>query len=143
MFTSSPPLGPFSLAQIRAQIQRGEIVGEHMIVDSDTGARKKVKDFPLLRDFARNSERQIEQNRRAHAEIRHEKSEKVKRILELNPSHSLIPKLKAIFLEDKADPRLKMYAALLLGQAHLAESGQLPDPAAFSKALADIMLRAV
>jgi len=71
--------GPFSLAQIRAQIQRGEIVGDHMIVDSDTGARKKVMDFPLLRDFARNSERQIEQNRRAHAEIRHEKSEKAKR----------------------------------------------------------------
>ena len=70
--------GPFSLAQIRAQIQRGEIVGEHMIVDSDTGARKKVKDFAPLRDFARHSERQIEQNRRAHAEIRHEKSEKAK-----------------------------------------------------------------
>ena len=70
--------GPFSLAQIRAQIQRGEIVGEHMIVDSDTGARKKVKDFPALRDFARHSERQLEQNRRAHAEIKHEKSEKTK-----------------------------------------------------------------
>jgi serine/threonine protein kinase len=70
--------GPFSLAQIRAQIQRGEIVGEHMIVDSDTGSRKKVKDFAPLRDFARHSERQIEQNRRAHAEIRHEKSEKAK-----------------------------------------------------------------
>ena len=62
--------GPFSLAQIRAQIQRGEIIGEHMIVDSDTGARKKVKDFAPLRDFARHSERQIEQNRRAHAEIK-------------------------------------------------------------------------
>jgi len=71
--------GPFSLAQIRAQIQRGEIIGEHMIVDSDTGARQKVKDFAPLRDFARHSERQIEQNRRAHAEIRHEKSEKAKR----------------------------------------------------------------
>jgi eukaryotic-like serine/threonine-protein kinase len=71
--------GPFSLAQIRAQIQRGEIVGDHMIVDSDTGARKKVKDFPALRDFARHSERQIEQNRRAHAEVRHERSEKAKR----------------------------------------------------------------
>ncbi len=73
--------GPFSLAQIRAQIQRGEIVGEHMIVDSDTGARKKVKDFAPLRDFARHSERQIEQNRRAHAEIKHERSEKAKRAL--------------------------------------------------------------
>jgi hypothetical protein len=71
--------GPFSLAQIRAQIQRGEIIGEHMIVDSDTGTRSKVKDFAPLRDFARNSERQIEQNRRAHAEIKHEKSEKAKR----------------------------------------------------------------
>jgi len=75
--------GPFSLAQIRAQIQRGEIVGDHMIVDSDTGARRKVKDFPLLRDFARTSERQIEQNRRAHAEIKHEKSEKAKRAFTL------------------------------------------------------------
>jgi serine/threonine-protein kinase len=73
--------GPFSLAQIRAQIQRGEIIGEHMIVDSDTGARQKVKDFSPLRDFARHSERQIEQNRRAHAEIKHEKSEKAKRAL--------------------------------------------------------------
>jgi serine/threonine-protein kinase len=71
--------GPFSLAQIRAQIQRGEIIGEHMIVDSDTGARQKVKDFAPLRDFARHSERQIEMNRRAHAEIKHEKSEKAKR----------------------------------------------------------------
>jgi serine/threonine-protein kinase len=70
--------GPFSLAQIRAQIGRGEILGEHMIVDSDTGARKKVKDFPALRDFARHSERQLEQTRRAHAEIKHEKSEKTK-----------------------------------------------------------------
>ena len=75
--------GPFSLAQIRAQIQRGEIIGEHMIVDSDTGTRSKVKDFAPLRDFARHSERQIEQNRRAHAEIKHEKSEKAKRAFTL------------------------------------------------------------
>jgi hypothetical protein len=70
--------GPFSLAQIRAQIERGEIMGEHMIVDSDTGARKKVKDFPTLRDFSKSSERRLEQQRRAHAEIRHEKTEKRK-----------------------------------------------------------------
>jgi serine/threonine-protein kinase len=70
--------GPFSLAQIRSQIERGEILGEHMIVDSDTGARKKVKDFPTLRDFSKSSERRLEQQRRAHAEIRHEKTEKRK-----------------------------------------------------------------
>jgi molecular chaperone HtpG len=72
-----------------------------------------------------------------------QKPEKVRRILELNPSHPLVAKLQALFQENKADPRLKLYADLLLGQAHLADSGQLPDPAAFSKAVAEIMLRAV
>ncbi len=66
-----------------------------------------------------------------------QKPTKVKRILELNPSHALVPRLQAIFKENASDPRLKLYAELLLGQAHLAESGQLPDPAAFSKVLAD------
>jgi molecular chaperone HtpG len=72
-----------------------------------------------------------------------QKAPKVKRILELNPGHALVPRLKAIFAENPSDPRLKLYADLLLGQAHLAESGQLPDPAAFSKVLADLMQRAV
>jgi molecular chaperone HtpG len=72
-----------------------------------------------------------------------QKSEKVKRILELNPAHPLIPKLQALFAENKDDPRLAAYARLLLGQAYLAESGQLPDPAAFTTALGEVMLRAV
>jgi molecular chaperone HtpG len=67
----------------------------------------------------------------------------LKRILELNPTHPLIPKLRALFAENKDDPRLALYARLLLGQAHLAESGQVPDPAAFSQVLADVMMRAV
>jgi len=71
------------------------------------------------------------------------KPEKVRRILELNPSYPLIPKLQAIFQENSADPRLKLYADLLLGQAHLAESGQVPDPAAFSKVVEEVMLRAL
>jgi molecular chaperone HtpG len=68
---------------------------------------------------------------------------KAKPVLELNPNHPLLPKLQAVFAEDKTDPRLALYAKLLLGQAHLADSGQLPDPEGFSKALADVMLRAV
>jgi molecular chaperone HtpG len=68
---------------------------------------------------------------------------KAKPILELNPSHPLIPKLAALFAENKADPRLGLYAELFLGQAHLADSGQLPDPAAFSRALGDVMLHGV
>jgi molecular chaperone HtpG len=66
--------------------------------------------------------------------------QKTRAVLEVNPGHPLIPKLAAIFQQNKDDPRLKLYAELLLGQAHLAESGELPDPAAFSKVLADVML---
>jgi molecular chaperone HtpG len=65
---------------------------------------------------------------------------KVKPILELNPSHPLIGRLQAMFAASKDDPRLAAYARVLLGQAHLADSGQLPDPDAFSKALTEILL---
>ena len=44
---------------------------------------------------------------------------------------------------DSTDPRLATYARLLLGQAYLADTGQLPDPTAFGKALDDLMLRAI
>jgi molecular chaperone HtpG len=72
-----------------------------------------------------------------------QKAPPVQRILELNPTHALVTKLQALFAADKADPRLELYAKLLLGQAHLAESGVVPDPIAFSKVLADVMVRAV
>src|SRR5678815_1630701 len=72
-----------------------------------------------------------------------QKPPKIKPILELNPDHALLPKLHALFAANKADPRLALYAEILLGQAHLADSGQLPDPAAFSQALADVMLHGV
>jgi molecular chaperone HtpG len=72
-----------------------------------------------------------------------QKSQKVKRILELNPEHPLVQRLHGLFAENRDDPRLALYADLLLGQAHLAESGQLPDPAAFSRVLGDVMMRAV
>ncbi|HET6346438.1 MAG TPA: molecular chaperone HtpG, partial [Myxococcota bacterium] len=72
-----------------------------------------------------------------------QKPEKVKRILELNPTHPLLGKLRTVYEEDRQDPRLARYAELLLGQAHLAESGQLPDPAAFSKVLAEVMMHGV
>ncbi len=68
-----------------------------------------------------------------------QKPEKVKRILEVNADHPLVKKLHDVFAANNKDPRLDLYAQLLLGQAHLAETGQLPDPAAFSRVLADVM----
>jgi molecular chaperone HtpG len=68
---------------------------------------------------------------------------KVKRILELNPTHPLLPKLQALVERDRQDPALAQYAELLYGQAILAEGGQLPDPAAFSQRIAELLLRVV
>jgi len=70
--------GPFSLVQIRAQIERGDILPEHIIVDSDSGSRCKIKEFPALADFSKAALRRLEQARRAHAEHRSEKAEKKK-----------------------------------------------------------------
>jgi molecular chaperone HtpG len=66
---------------------------------------------------------------------------KVLPVLELNAGHPLVAKLQAAFAADAADPRLELYARLLLGQAQLAEGGELPDPDAFSKALTDVLVR--
>jgi molecular chaperone HtpG len=71
------------------------------------------------------------------------KAGKVKRILEVNPDHPLVTKLQQVFAANNKDARLATYAQLLLGQAHLAESGQVPDPAAFSKILAEVMTSAL
>jgi molecular chaperone HtpG len=72
-----------------------------------------------------------------------QKPGKVKRILEVNADHPLVKKLHQVFANNNKDPRLATYAQLLLGQAHLAESGQVPDPAAFSKTLAEVMTNAL
>ncbi len=65
-----------------------------------------------------------------------------KRIMELNPSHPILKKMQEIYDADKADPRLGDYAELLYGQALLAEGESIPDPAHFSKLVADLMVKA-
>ena len=68
---------------------------------------------------------------------------KVKRILEINPSHPVLVHLQKRFEADKNDPLLADYAELLYGQALLAESSLPPDPGKFSKTFADLMARAI
>jgi molecular chaperone HtpG len=50
--------------------------------------------------------------------------------------------LRQLHALDTSDPRLAMYAELLYGQALLAEGGTLPDPAAFTRRLTELMLQA-
>jgi len=67
---------------------------------------------------------------------------KVKRVLELNASHPLLARLQAFHATHPADERFRRYAEVLHGQAILAEGGTLPDPAGFSRRLAELLVEA-
>lgn len=63
------------------------------------------------------------------------------RTLEINPEHPLIEAMTAIAQKNPSDARLSVYAELLLGGAILAEGGTLPDPATFSRQIAELMIQ--
>ena len=62
-----------------------------------------------------------------------------KRVLEINPDHPVLQKMRARFEADASDPRIDTDARLLHGQALLAEGSPLPDPAAFGRLVAGLM----
>ncbi|MDD5699206.1 MAG: molecular chaperone HtpG [Victivallaceae bacterium] len=66
-----------------------------------------------------------------------------KRILELNPQHSLIAGMQRMFDADPANPELGKYAHLLYDQALLTEGSPIPDPLTFAKNVAALMAKAV
>ncbi len=66
-----------------------------------------------------------------------------KRILEINPNHPIMEKLQTLFQANKDDARLNDYASLLYGQALLSEGSPLPNPAAFSKLVTELMMQSI
>ncbi len=66
-----------------------------------------------------------------------------KRILELNPKHAVVEKLRERFAADADDPVVGEYARLLLGYAQLAEGSDLTDASEFNRRLAELMTRAL
>jgi molecular chaperone HtpG len=64
---------------------------------------------------------------------------KVKRTLEINPSHPLVMRLQAFHAAHPGDERFARYAEVLHGQALLAEGGTPADPAAFSRRLTELL----
>jgi molecular chaperone HtpG len=63
------------------------------------------------------------------------------RIMELNPDHDIVKKLKDRVAENKDDDAIDDLAELLFGGALLAEGSELKDPARFNKALTRLMSR--
>ena len=64
-----------------------------------------------------------------------------KRILELNPDHPLVARLKEMFEKNPEDSLLDDYAALLYGQGALTEGSPLPEPARYARLVAGLMAR--
>jgi molecular chaperone HtpG len=61
-----------------------------------------------------------------------------KRILEINPEHALVARLKEAHAKaGGADDELKQHAEMLYGLAVLAEGGELDNPSRFSRLVAD------
>ncbi|MEU0932899.1 molecular chaperone HtpG [Embleya sp. NPDC005971] len=65
----------------------------------------------------------------------------VKRILELNPTHPLITGLRSAHEANADDPALAEIVELVYGGALLAEGGDLPDPARFTRLLTEHLAR--
>src|SRR5262249_15859855 len=68
--------GPFSLANLKRQIEKGEIEGDHILIDSETGRRTPVESHPVLGELIahtrlRREERHREE--RAHRQRVHDK----------------------------------------------------------------------
>ncbi len=68
--------GPFSLADVVAQIDKGDVVAGNVIVDKDTGARSDVGKHPLLGPMVDAARQRIDDSRRAQAEVKEQGREK-------------------------------------------------------------------
>ncbi len=66
-----------------------------------------------------------------------------KRIMEINPDHEIVQKLKARFDVRPTDLELADHAQLLYGQALLAEGSPLPDPATFATLVSKLFVRSL
>ncbi len=65
-----------------------------------------------------------------------------KRILELNPKHPIMAKMKAMFVVDPEGGKLSDYATLLLDQALLTEGSPIKEPLRFAKLVSELMVSA-
>ncbi len=65
------------------------------------------------------------------------------RMLEINPNHDLIVRMKQLFAADSSSEKLKEYAGLLYDQALLLEGDKPRDPVVFARALSKLMSESV
>jgi serine/threonine protein kinase len=60
--------GPFNMREVRSQIESGKILGEHVIIDTENGERRKIKDHPQLRQLVMDAEARLGEQQRIDQE---------------------------------------------------------------------------
>ena len=70
-------------------------------------------------------------------------STKQKRIMEINPDHEIVVKMRERLEQDAADPLLDDYANILYGYALLAEGSELDDSPKFNQSLLRVLTKAI
>lgn len=65
------------------------------------------------------------------------------RVLELNPGHDLVVKLRERYDADNNDEEIAKYARLLFGSALLADGAELPDPGEYNRLVTELMLKSL
>jgi molecular chaperone HtpG len=66
-----------------------------------------------------------------------------KRIMEINPDHELVGRMRALHAANPEDPALDDFANILYGYALLAEGSEMPEPQKFNEALLRVITKAV
>jgi molecular chaperone HtpG len=66
-----------------------------------------------------------------------------KRIMEINPDHDLVAKMRAVHASNPEDPALNDFADILYGYALLAEGSEIPEPVKFNEALLRVITKAI
>ena len=70
-------------------------------------------------------------------------STKQKRIMEINPDHEIVVKMRDRLNQNAADPLLDDYANILYGYSLLAEGSELDDSPKFNQALLRVLCKAI
>jgi hypothetical protein len=73
--------GPFSLADVIAQIERGEVVAGNFIQDKDSGERTDVAEHPLLGPIVDATRQKHDDQRRAQAEVKEQSRDKKRGVM--------------------------------------------------------------
>jgi len=66
-----------------------------------------------------------------------------KRIMEINPDHELVGRMRALHASNPDDPALNDFADILYGYALLAEGSEISEPQTFNDALLRVVTKAI